>query len=198
MFACHGRGTEVLKVPRDRLTMSEADDHQRLLQTLESHGQQFLNLFGRPPKHLRSKRKPEESDDSSTSGEEYEEWHGFRTGDADPDDSGDGGSIDSFRGALHCLHLIAEVFMSEGDSEGEFSDEGAVPTGGPSVITFQDPSKKSEAAASDRTLKKAFMVRAPYDVHICLAQKLSLQVIQSFQTTTRKYGCNGEIKTRWG
>jgi len=145
--------------------MSEADDHQQLLQILEAHGKRFLNSFGHPPKPSSSKRKPEESDDSSVN---EEEWHGFGTGNADPDDSGDEGSIGSFRGAFHCFRVIAEVFMSEGDSEEEFSDEGATPTGGPSVITFQDPSKKSEAAAPDRTLKKIFMVRDSYGARICL------------------------------
>ncbi|KAF9651111.1 hypothetical protein BDM02DRAFT_965243 [Thelephora ganbajun] len=46
--------------------------------------------------------------------------------------------------------------MNEEDSE-EFSDEDATPVGGPSIITFRDPGKKSEASASDRSLKKAFM-----------------------------------------
>ena len=55
--------------------------------------------------------------------------------------------------------LIAKVLMSEEDSDEEFSDEDATPVGGPPVITFQDPSKKSEASASDKTLKNAFMVR---------------------------------------
>lgn len=58
--------------------------------------------------------------------------------------------------------------MGEGDSEEELSDEGATPTGGPSVITFQDPSKKSEAAVSDRTLKRIFMVRDSYGARIYL------------------------------
>jgi len=49
--------------------------------------------------------------------------------------------------------------MNEEDSEEELSDEGSTPDCGPSVITFQDPGKKSEVSASDRTLKKAFMVR---------------------------------------
>ena len=49
--------------------------------------------------------------------------------------------------------------MSEVDSEGGFSDEDTSSVGGPSVIAFQDPSKKSEASAPDRALKRAFMVR---------------------------------------
>ena len=52
-----------------------------------------------------------------------------------------------------------KVLMSEGDSEEGFSDEDTPPADGPSVITFQDPRKKSEAPVSDRALKKAFMVR---------------------------------------
>ena len=48
--------------------------------------------------------------------------------------------------------------MGEECSEEELYDQGFTSVGGPSVITFQDPSKKSEASASDRTLKKAFMV----------------------------------------
>jgi len=149
--------------------MSEADDHQQLLQILEAHGQQFLNSFGHPAKPSSGKRKLEQSDDSSVNGEEDEEWHGFGTGNADPDDSGGGGSMDSFHGALYYLRLIPKVLMGEGYSEEKFSDEGATPTGGPSVITFHDPSKKSEAAASDRTLKRTFMVRDSYGVRIyCL------------------------------
>jgi hypothetical protein len=83
--------------------MSDADDHQRLLQILEAHGQQFLNSFGQPPKPSSSKRKLEESDDSSASGEEDEEWHGFGSGNVGSDDPKDGGSIDSFHGAVHYL-----------------------------------------------------------------------------------------------
>jgi hypothetical protein len=60
--------------------------------------------------------------------------------------------------------LIEKVLMSEEDSDEEFSDEDTTPVGGPSVIAFQDPSKNSEASASDRTLKKAFMVRDSYEV----------------------------------
>lgn len=55
--------------------------------------------------------------------------------------------------------LILKVLMCEEDSEEGFSDEDTSPVGGPSVITFQDPSKKSETPVSDRALKKAFMVR---------------------------------------
>ena len=83
--------------------MSDADDHQQLLQILEAHGQQFLNSFGQPQKPSSSKRKIEESDDSSASGEEDEEWHGFGTGNAGSDDSEDGGSINSFHGSLYHL-----------------------------------------------------------------------------------------------
>ena len=62
--------------------------------------------------------------------------------------------------------LITKVFMSEEDSEEESSDEDTSPVGGPSVVTFQDPSKKSEAPAPDRALKKAFMVRDFKDLHL--------------------------------
>jgi hypothetical protein len=54
--------------------------------------------------------------------------------------------------------------MSEEDSDEDFSDEDAMPVGRPAVVTFQDPSKKSESPASDRALKKAFMVRGFYEV----------------------------------
>jgi len=151
---------------RDLLAMSDSDDHQQLLQILEVHGQQFLNSFALSSEPSSNKRELEESDDSSVSGEEDEEWHGFGAGNVGSYDSEDGGSIDSFHGALHLLCLIAKVFMSEEDSEEESSDEDTSPVGGPSVITFQDPSKKSEASASDRTLKKAFMVRDFSDLHL--------------------------------
>jgi hypothetical protein len=49
--------------------------------------------------------------------------------------------------------------MNEEDSEDEFPDEGSTPGGGPSIVTFQDPKARSEISASDRALKKAFMVR---------------------------------------
>lgn len=80
--------------------MSDANDHQRLLQILEAHGQQFLNSFEQPKNPANGKRKP---DDSPCSGEEDEEWHGFRTGDAGSGDSGDGESVDYFHGTLHFL-----------------------------------------------------------------------------------------------
>ena len=69
---------------------------------------------------------------------------------------------------VRCIafYLIEKVPMSEEGSEGEFSDEDTTAVGGPSVITFQDPSKKSEASASDRALKKAFMVRNSCGIHI--------------------------------
>jgi len=85
--------------------MSDADDHQQLLQILEAHGQQFLNSFGHSPEPSSSKRKLEESDDSPASDEEDEEWYGFGIGNVGSDDSEDEGSLDSFRGALHCLML---------------------------------------------------------------------------------------------
>lgn len=75
--------------------MSDIDDHQRLLQILEAHGQQFLDSFEQPSELSSSKRKPEES------GEEDEEWHGFGNGNAGLGDSEDEGSIDSFQGASH-------------------------------------------------------------------------------------------------
>lgn len=62
------------------------------------------------------------------------------------------------------LFVIKQVFMSEEDSEEEFSDNDTPPVGGPSVITFRDPSKKSDAFASDTILKRTFMVRDSYGV----------------------------------
>ena len=64
------------------------------------------------------------------------------------------------------LYLIIKVFMSEEDSEEESSDEDTSPVDGPSVVTFQDPSRKSEASASDKTLKKSFMVRDFSNSHL--------------------------------
>lgn len=65
---------------------------------------------------------------------------------------------------MRCIifYLVAKVLMSEEDSEEVLSDEDTTSVGGPSVMTFQDPSKKSEAPVSDRTLKKTFMVRDSY------------------------------------
>lgn len=83
--------------------MSDTDDHQRLLQILEAHGQQFLDSFEQPSEPSGSRRKLEELDYSSASGEENEEWHGFGNENAGSDDSEDEGSIDSFRGASHHL-----------------------------------------------------------------------------------------------
>ena len=80
--------------------MSDADDHQRLLQILEAHGQQFLNSFEQPPKPSSSKRKLEETDDSSNTDEGDEEWHGFGSVKVPSDDSEDGLS-NSLHGALH-------------------------------------------------------------------------------------------------
>ena len=82
--------------------MSDADDHQRLLQILEAHGQQFLDSFGQPPKPSSSKRKLEESDDSSDTGERDEEWHGFGTLKV-PSDNSEDDSLNSLHGALHFL-----------------------------------------------------------------------------------------------
>jgi len=76
-------------------------------------------------------------------------------------------------------YLITKVLMSEEDSEGVFSDEDTTPTGGPSVITFQDPSKKSEATASDKALKRTFMVRDSYGAYIYSTQRPPLQVVES-------------------
>ena len=86
--------------------MSDIDDHQRLLQILEAHGQQFLDSFEQPSEPSSGKRKPEESGYSSISGEEDEEWHGFGNGNAGLGDSEDEGSIDSFQGASH--HLMPD------------------------------------------------------------------------------------------
>ena len=82
-----------------------SDDHQRLLQILEAHGQQFLDSFEQSPKPSSSKRKLEESGDSSDSDGE-EEWDGFGTGNISSDDPGDGNSLDSFRGALQFLRSM--------------------------------------------------------------------------------------------
>lgn len=49
--------------------------------------------------------------------------------------------------------------MGEECSEEELDYQDSMPVGGPSVITFQDPGKKPEVLASDRALRKAFMVR---------------------------------------
>ncbi|KAF9780241.1 hypothetical protein BJ322DRAFT_1205904 [Thelephora terrestris] len=121
--------------------MSDADDHRGLLQILEAHGKQFLNSFEQPSKPSNSKRKLEDSDGFSDSGEEGEEWNGFGTGGVDSGDSEGENSINS----------VYEY------SEEELPDEGTTPVGGPSVVTFQDPSKKPGTSASDRVLKKAFM-----------------------------------------
>lgn len=83
--------------------MSDADDHQRLLQILEAHGKQFLNSFEQPSKPSSSKRKLEESDDSLDSGKEDEEWSGFGTENVGSDDSEDGDAMNSFHGALRFL-----------------------------------------------------------------------------------------------
>ena len=60
--------------------------------------------------------------------------------------------------------------MSEEDSEEDLSDEDVIPVSGPSVVTFQDPRKNSEVSASDKALKKTFMVRGPYEDYVSLAQ----------------------------
>jgi hypothetical protein len=117
-----------------------------------------LNSFEQPSKPFNSKRKLGDSDDSSDSGEEGEEWNGFGTGSVDSGDSEGENSINSVYGALHSLLQILKVLMSEEYSEEELPDEGTNPVGGPSVVTFQDPSKKPGASASDRALKKVFMV----------------------------------------
>lgn len=55
--------------------------------------------------------------------------------------------------------LILQVLMGEECSEEELYDQGFAPVVGPSVITFQETRKKSDVSASDRALKKSFMVR---------------------------------------
>lgn len=62
---------------------------------------------------------------------------------------------------VRCVFLpqTLKVLMSEEFSEEEVPDEDTTPVGGPSVITFQDLSKRPEISAPDRALKKAFMVR---------------------------------------
>ena len=59
---------------------------------------------------------------------------------------------------LRSLRLISTVLMSEGDDEEEFSDEDYTSARTPPVITFRDLGAKPEASASDRALKRAFMV----------------------------------------
>lgn len=54
--------------------------------------------------------------------------------------------------------MALQVFMGEECSEEELCHPGSMPAGGPSVITFEDPSKKLEVSASDKNLKKTFMV----------------------------------------
>ena len=73
--------------------------------------------------------------------------------------------------------------MNEEDSEDEFSDEDYTPSGGPSVVTFQDPTKKSEVTASDKALKKSFMVCNFFKGHTYLAQLSRSSVVENFQVT---------------
>lgn len=80
--------------------MSDNNDRERLLQILETHGQQFLNSFKQPPKPPSGRGK---LDDSSGSSEEDEEWHGFGTGGASSGDSEDGNSMNSCHGALQFI-----------------------------------------------------------------------------------------------
>jgi len=80
--------------------------------------------------------------------------------------------------------------MNEEDSEEELSDEGTLPVGGPSIITFQDPSKKPEASASDKALGRTFMVRDSYGICDYSTQYPPLQVVESFQTTAGKHKSN--------
>ena len=99
-----GVSTERKQISRDSLlAMSDADDHQRLLQILEAHGQNFLSSFEQPSKPSSSKRKLEESDPSSNNDDEDEEWYGFGTGSMVVDASEDGNSTGSFHGALRFL-----------------------------------------------------------------------------------------------
>ena len=82
--------------------MSDTDDHQRLLQILESHGQQFLNSFEQPHGPSSSKRK---LGDSLGSSEEDEEWHGFGIENTSSGDSEDGDSVNLLHGALQFFTL---------------------------------------------------------------------------------------------
>ena len=98
------QSTERKQSPRDSLiAMSDADDHQRLLQILETHGQNFLSSFEQPSKPSSSKRKLEESDPSSDNDGEDEEWYGFGTGSMSSDASEGGDLTGSFHGALRFL-----------------------------------------------------------------------------------------------
>ena len=80
--------------------MSDANDHQRLLQILEAYGQQFMNSFEQPHKSSSNRRK---LNDSSGSNEEDEEWYGFGTGGVGSGDSEDEDSVNSCHGALQFL-----------------------------------------------------------------------------------------------
>jgi hypothetical protein len=86
--------------------------------------------------------------------------------------------------------------MSEGCSDEGLNYQGSMSVDGPSVVTFQDPSKKSEVSASDRALKKAFMVRI-VRLRIRSAQLSATSVIESIQTPARILESNKEIKI-WG
>ena len=85
------------------MSMSDTDDHQRLLQILEAHGKRFLNSFEQPTKPSSSKRKLEASDDSSNNSEEDEEWHGFGIGNVCSDNLEDIDSINPFHGVSQVI-----------------------------------------------------------------------------------------------
>lgn len=89
--------------------MSDADDHQRLLQILEANGQQFLNSFEQPRNPSGSKRK---LDDSLGSSGEDEEWHGFGTGNtSSSEDSEDENLVNSFYGTMQFfMHGFTSVY----------------------------------------------------------------------------------------
>ena len=89
---------------------------------------------------------------------------------------------------------ILQVLMGEECSGEEFDYQGSSPVGGPSVITFQDPRKKPEVSASDRVLKKAFMVRNPRYAPIHSAQLSPTSVFENLQTPARTLKSNEQNK----
>lgn len=76
--------------------------------------------------------------------------------------------------------FVSKVLMNEEDSEDEFSGGDSTPASGPSVVTFQDPAKKSEVTASDKVLKKAFMVCNFLRGHTYLTQLSRPSVVENF------------------
>ena len=84
--------------------------------------------------------------------------------------------------------------MGEEYSEKELYDQGSMSVGGPFVVTFQDPGKKSEVSASERAIKKAFMVRNSLQAPTRLTQPPPASVVENFQTPARIPKPNKESK----